>query len=281
MLQDPKNTHIVISWMIAQTVTAAAGIISYPFDTVRRRMMMQSGRKGGRPKDQAVWHKLFMYENKSCFDDQSNTSLFFPKSWHYVQGHNWLLEKDHQGWGNQSFLQGCLVQRAQRHGWCLCAGPVWRDQEVHINILHPSRPSHQKKPLSAVFVLSVLSQAGPGVDWDYEIPTPTLVNIFKSTYCPSVLDDFQSDKVESDLFLIYLFESIHNVLQWLRSSVASWTHLSPDWSKWLYTGKLTVLVVYSTLRVLLIRIKVKIQLLLGACGFFLWHNTSRCQVLQI
>ena len=47
MLPDPKNTHIVVSWMIAQTVTAAAGIISYPFDTVRRRMMMQSGRKGG------------------------------------------------------------------------------------------------------------------------------------------------------------------------------------------------------------------------------------------
>ncbi len=72
-----------------------------------------------------------------------------------------------------------------------------------------------------MYVLSVLSQAGPGVDWDYEIPTPTLVNIFKSTYCPSVLDDFQSGHVESDLFLIYLFESIHNVLQWLLSSVAS------------------------------------------------------------
>jgi solute carrier family 25 (adenine nucleotide translocator) protein 4/5/6/31 len=47
MLPDPKNTPLVITWMIAQTVTAAAGIISYPFDTVRRRMMMQSGRKGG------------------------------------------------------------------------------------------------------------------------------------------------------------------------------------------------------------------------------------------
>ncbi|KAJ8001236.1 hypothetical protein DPEC_G00192240 [Dallia pectoralis] len=45
MLPDPKNTHIFISWMIAQSVTAAAGIMSYPFDTVRRRMMMQSGRK--------------------------------------------------------------------------------------------------------------------------------------------------------------------------------------------------------------------------------------------
>lgn len=27
-----------------QTVTTIAGIVSYPFDTVRRRMMMQSGR---------------------------------------------------------------------------------------------------------------------------------------------------------------------------------------------------------------------------------------------
>jgi len=44
MLPDPKNTPLVISWMIAQTVTTISGIISYPFDTVRRRMMMQSGR---------------------------------------------------------------------------------------------------------------------------------------------------------------------------------------------------------------------------------------------
>ncbi|KAJ8705539.1 hypothetical protein PYW08_012585 [Mythimna loreyi] len=47
MLPDPKNTPIVISWAIAQTVTTVAGIISYPFDTVRRRMMMQSGRAKG------------------------------------------------------------------------------------------------------------------------------------------------------------------------------------------------------------------------------------------
>ncbi|KAM4874851.1 ADP/ATP translocase 2-like [Thomomys bottae] len=46
MLPDPKNTHTFISWMIAQSVTAIAGLISYPIDTVRRRMMMQSGCKG-------------------------------------------------------------------------------------------------------------------------------------------------------------------------------------------------------------------------------------------
>ncbi|KAG3257994.1 SLC25A5-like [Ictidomys tridecemlineatus] len=46
MLPDPKNTHIFISWMIAQSATAIAGLISYPFDTVHHCRMMQSGRKG-------------------------------------------------------------------------------------------------------------------------------------------------------------------------------------------------------------------------------------------
>ncbi|XP_041750241.1 ADP/ATP translocase 3 isoform X1 [Coregonus clupeaformis] len=46
MLPDPKNTSILVSWAIAQSVTAVAGLTAYPFDTVRRRMMMQSGHKG-------------------------------------------------------------------------------------------------------------------------------------------------------------------------------------------------------------------------------------------
>ncbi|XP_037792646.1 ADP/ATP translocase 1-like [Penaeus monodon] len=46
MLPDPKSAGLIVSWAIAQTVTTVSGIISYPFDTVRRRMMMQSGRKG-------------------------------------------------------------------------------------------------------------------------------------------------------------------------------------------------------------------------------------------
>uniref|UniRef100_A0A8C5XJU8 ADP/ATP translocase n=1 Tax=Microcebus murinus TaxID=30608 RepID=A0A8C5XJU8_MICMU len=40
VLPESKNTHDHLS------VTAVAGLTSYPFDTVRRRMMMQSGRKG-------------------------------------------------------------------------------------------------------------------------------------------------------------------------------------------------------------------------------------------
>ncbi|XP_029445663.1 ADP/ATP translocase 4 isoform X1 [Rhinatrema bivittatum] len=45
MLPNPKETPMIISFLIAQAVTTFSGILSYPFDTVRRRMMMQSGEK--------------------------------------------------------------------------------------------------------------------------------------------------------------------------------------------------------------------------------------------
>jgi solute carrier family 25 (adenine nucleotide translocator) protein 4/5/6/31 len=44
VLPDPKNAPLWQKWAVAQVVTTAAGVISYPFDTVRRRMMMQAGR---------------------------------------------------------------------------------------------------------------------------------------------------------------------------------------------------------------------------------------------
>jgi len=44
LLKDPKRAPFWQNWMIAQVVTTLAGFISYPFDTIRRRMMMQSGR---------------------------------------------------------------------------------------------------------------------------------------------------------------------------------------------------------------------------------------------
>ena len=70
MLPDPKNTHIVVSWMIAQTVTAAAGLVSYPFDTVRRHMMMQSGRKGADIMYKGTidcWRKILKDEGSKAF----------------------------------------------------------------------------------------------------------------------------------------------------------------------------------------------------------------------
>lgn len=38
-----KNSGIFTTWCIAQSVTTLAGVITYPLDTVRRRMMMQAG----------------------------------------------------------------------------------------------------------------------------------------------------------------------------------------------------------------------------------------------
>jgi len=43
-LGDSRNASVFQSWLVAQFVTTIAGVVSYPFDTVRRRMMMQAGR---------------------------------------------------------------------------------------------------------------------------------------------------------------------------------------------------------------------------------------------
>ncbi|KAK2195362.1 bifunctional Mitochondrial carrier domain superfamily/ADP-ATP carrier protein [Babesia duncani] len=44
---EGKHTNLVYKWLVAQSVTVLAGLASYPFDTVRRRMMMMSGKKAG------------------------------------------------------------------------------------------------------------------------------------------------------------------------------------------------------------------------------------------
>ena len=40
----PGMGNVFAKFCVAQVITASAGIVSYPLDTVRRRMMMQSGR---------------------------------------------------------------------------------------------------------------------------------------------------------------------------------------------------------------------------------------------
>ncbi|XP_037086539.1 ADP,ATP carrier protein-like [Pollicipes pollicipes] len=79
MLPDPKNTPIIISWAIAQTVTTGAGIISYPFDTVRRRMMMQSGRKGADimyKNTLDCWRKVAAQEGSKAFFKGALSNIF-------------------------------------------------------------------------------------------------------------------------------------------------------------------------------------------------------------
>jgi len=70
MLPDPKTTPLVVSWMIAQTVTTISGIVSYPFDTVRRRMMMQSGRGKAEIMYRSTahcWGKIYQTEGVNAF----------------------------------------------------------------------------------------------------------------------------------------------------------------------------------------------------------------------
>ena len=43
--EDHKKANIFALWAFAQSVTVSAGIVSYPLDTVRRRLMMTSGAK--------------------------------------------------------------------------------------------------------------------------------------------------------------------------------------------------------------------------------------------
>ena len=67
LFKDEKNANIIAKWAVAQTVTAAAGICSYPFDTVRRRLMMQ------------VRHMRYMHRlNVACRPGLQARCLLYP-----------------------------------------------------------------------------------------------------------------------------------------------------------------------------------------------------------
>jgi len=70
MFPDPKKVNFFVSWGIAQCVTTVSGIVSYPFDTVRRRMMMQSGLKGAERAYKSTadcWVKIAKNEGSGAF----------------------------------------------------------------------------------------------------------------------------------------------------------------------------------------------------------------------
>ncbi|KAK6591174.1 mitochondrial ADP ATP-transporter [Cryptosporidium xiaoi] len=46
LLENNKDENILRKWLIAQSVTTISSIVCYPFDTVRRRMMMMAGKEG-------------------------------------------------------------------------------------------------------------------------------------------------------------------------------------------------------------------------------------------
>lgn len=70
MMPDPKNTPVIISFIIAECVTTLSGLISYPLDTVRRRMMMQSDLKKEDVKYKSTmdcWAKIYREEGPKAF----------------------------------------------------------------------------------------------------------------------------------------------------------------------------------------------------------------------
>lgn len=77
LFEDEKKANVFAKWAVAQTVTALAGIISYPFDTVRRRLMMQSG---GKEKlydgTLDAWRKIAVNEGMGAFFKGALSNVF-------------------------------------------------------------------------------------------------------------------------------------------------------------------------------------------------------------
>jgi solute carrier family 25 (adenine nucleotide translocator) protein 4/5/6/31 len=70
LFEDEKKANFFAKWGIAQSVTALSGVLSYPFDTVRRRMMMMSGRKAGAVQYSGTmdcWSKVYSQEGMKGF----------------------------------------------------------------------------------------------------------------------------------------------------------------------------------------------------------------------
>jgi len=72
-----KAPNFFVTWAIAQAVTVVSGIASYPFDTVRRRMMMQSGRKDLLYKNTLdCWKKISQKEGTRAFFKGALSNVF-------------------------------------------------------------------------------------------------------------------------------------------------------------------------------------------------------------
>lgn len=66
---DGSNAGVMSRWALAQGTTTLAGLVAYPFDTVRRRMMMQAGRNDTVLYKGTVdcWRKIALEEGPRAF----------------------------------------------------------------------------------------------------------------------------------------------------------------------------------------------------------------------
>ncbi|KAL5698686.1 hypothetical protein ACHQM5_029686 [Ranunculus cassubicifolius] len=79
LLKEPNPVELALwkRWAVAQAVTTSAGMLSYPLDTVRRRMMMQSGMEKpmyGSTLD--CWKKIYRTEGVKSFYRGAVSNVF-------------------------------------------------------------------------------------------------------------------------------------------------------------------------------------------------------------
>jgi len=76
ILSDPK-TSVLFKFIVAQVVTTVSGLLSYPLDTVRRRLMMQSGQKEILYKGTLdCFAKIYSKEGKNAFFKGALSNIF-------------------------------------------------------------------------------------------------------------------------------------------------------------------------------------------------------------
>ncbi|XP_057823851.2 probable ADP,ATP carrier protein At5g56450 isoform X1 [Cryptomeria japonica] len=77
MLQDASHPAFWKRWLAAQAVTTSAGFLSYPLDTVRRRMMMQSGLEHRVYRNTwDCWKKIYKMEGVTSFYRGALSNMF-------------------------------------------------------------------------------------------------------------------------------------------------------------------------------------------------------------
>ncbi|MBA0626311.1 hypothetical protein Godav_003998 [Gossypium davidsonii] len=79
ILSEESKTELTLwkRWVVAQAVTTSAGLLSYPLDTVRRRMMMQSGLE--QPMYHSTlhcWKTIYRTEGVSSFYRGALSNIF-------------------------------------------------------------------------------------------------------------------------------------------------------------------------------------------------------------
>lgn len=77
MLKESTSIPFWKRWLAAQAVTTSAGLISYPLDTVRRRMMMQAGLEQKMYANTLdCWRKLYRTEGARSFYRGAVSNMF-------------------------------------------------------------------------------------------------------------------------------------------------------------------------------------------------------------